>query len=87
MSSIMLECILLFCSMASVVWLYVYIAAVLFSICLLFANSSAFNIASCSAWLFVNFLLSLNYRVLVFWLDPIIAIPDPTPFCVLLQSV
>jgi hypothetical protein len=63
-SSIMYVCILLFCSLSSVILLSVYFVILLSVLSFFFLYCSATNIASCSAWLFVKFLFS---RSCMFW--------------------
>jgi len=70
---------LLFLSESSVIRLSVYMVAVLSSVSMFSVYSSALNIASCSAWLLVNLLFNLYFRLLMRLPDLNMAMPAPTP--------
>jgi hypothetical protein len=77
---------LLFLSEFSIIWLSVYMVAVMSSVCMFSVHSIAFNIAS-SAWLLVHRLFNLYFRLLIWVPDLYIAMPAPTQWSDFLSSV
>ena len=77
----------LFLSDSNIILLYVNISTVLSLVSKNCTFSSAFSIASCSAWLFEHCPFNLYFFVSINLLSLNIAIPDPTLCSHLLPSV